>query len=115
MIKMANTSMDPTIGVTVRWNALEKSILESIGYERDQLFGDCWYSLEDMRELDFTVAQTQNPERPDITVADRFERPDHVGKVPIDQLSNEIETILSNMERQKAIVDQFDYDPDSKL
>ena len=66
-------------------------------------------------QMNNIIAQTQNPDRPDLTVADRFEQEDHTGKVPVDHLFDKTETILSNMERQRVIVDQFNYDPDAKL
>jgi hypothetical protein len=112
---MVNAKMNTTITVNVRWNALEVSILQSIGIEKDQLIGDCTYTISEMQKLNNRIAQSYNPESNQVNVADRFTKEDHTGKVPVIDLFEKTESILSNMERQKVMIDSFNYDENAEL
>lgn len=112
---MANAHLNTQVSANVRWNALEVSILHSIGIEKDQLIGDCEYTIDEMAELNDRIGKAFDPENTQENVADRFTKTDHTGKIPINDLFKKTETILSNMERQAVIIDQFNYDETAEL
>lgn len=102
---MVNANLSTEVTVKVRWNALEKTILQDIGKDLEEVNGDCAYSLEEMKKLNNQIAQSFNPDNPDISVSERFKKEDHTGKNPVEELFDKTETILANMERQNVIVE----------
>lgn len=112
---MANVNLNTKVTANVRFNALEISILETIGFDRMELAGDNEFTIEEMRKLNNKIAQSYNPDNDNVNVAERFTKEDHTGKVPVKHLFDKTETILANMERQKVVIDQFNYDNNAEL
>lgn len=97
--------------VTVRWNALEKTILSHLnggngcGQATEQEL-----THDEAMQLAGKLGKAMDPDNGLWTVPDRFHKEDHTGKVPLTDLYHKVEVLAANIERYDRMTEGFRYD-----
>lgn len=109
-----NPEVTAEVVVTVRWNTLEGTILSHLedGNRGDYIEVD--YTFDELVKLSVRAWRSLHPHYQD-GVPDRFKEEDHTGKVPMEELNKNIDTLVANARRLNVMTDQFRYNPTTEL
>lgn len=105
-----NEKIEIEATATVRWNALEATILSELLNESRHEFQESNYTLSDMIELNGKIGRALDPDDETYSVPDRFHTEDHTGKIPVKDLFDKTEELIANLDRARTLGETFRYD-----
>ena len=113
-----NPEINFQVTATVRWNALEHTILSYMyhndrhGYEPEDK-----YTRSQLLKINGNIANVLNPNDDEWTVPERLlvERDPFTNNNEVEELFKKTETLIANLERAELMTETFSYDEEQEL